>query len=149
MMAMPLANQIRRKAFAYLSGRQSLRSFHKWFVAATCDIPHVDESTQELVDEIDLLMAEYTSGHWTREDLNERLGALIENVSAGNRYGRWSEAGHLNAGYSLRSGATYQMIWSSPPAAHRQPHIRCSLARGRLSPSLRLEIGQSNTVLIS
>jgi hypothetical protein len=65
---------IRKKLSDYLSGRLSLRKFRDWFVPATWDVEEwASVPTQELVYEIKLRMAEYTSGYWTEDELRATL----------------------------------------------------------------------------
>ncbi len=80
-----MEGMIRHRLRHYLAGRISLTAFRAWFVPATWDVD--DRATPRiwnLVSSIKLRMAEYTSGHWTEDELRALLvqilthGGLVE-----------------------------------------------------------------------
>jgi hypothetical protein len=71
-----IRNQIRR----LLSNEVSLREFQKWYVPATWDIDRSNEaSSKDIASEIDLKLAEYTSGHLAEPELRHDLSKILEN----------------------------------------------------------------------
>ncbi len=74
---MKLYQQIINKLCKYIDGDITLQSFGKWFVPAVWDIDPKDVALNKLVYSIKLLFAEYSNGHWTKEQLRERLIDLI------------------------------------------------------------------------
>lgn len=72
-----LSAQIRKRLRSLVAGKTSLRSFQGWFVPVTWDIETAgDAVAKKLTYKIELLLAEYTSGHRTRSDLKDSLSAL-------------------------------------------------------------------------
>ncbi len=65
-----LADEIRVALARYLDGSVSLREFDRWFTRATWEIVS-DPVAEALADEIELRLSEYTSGHWTEEELRK------------------------------------------------------------------------------
>ncbi len=65
----------------YVSGRVSLRDFQEW-LAPRAWILDADEAPEQarLADRIELLLAEWSNGHWTEDELKERLGAYAVRV---------------------------------------------------------------------
>jgi hypothetical protein len=69
--------EIRRWLAAYLAGEISLSAFEDWFVPATWDLHRSDDPVPNaLAGEIKLRLAEFSSGHWTEDELKERLHHL-------------------------------------------------------------------------
>ncbi len=67
----------RRKLAAYLAGGMSLRAFNDWFVPSSWKIlPTASDELREFIYEIKLRLAEYSSGHWTKSQLREKLFPL-------------------------------------------------------------------------
>lgn len=72
-----LAAGIRAALAHYLAGEISLVDFDRWFTPSTWDIERqADPEAEALADEIDLRLAEYTSGHWTEPELRQKLRDL-------------------------------------------------------------------------
>lgn len=74
-MAPSLEQRIRESVMEYIAGRLSLRQFQEWFASQTWNLESVAEAgdLQQLVNEIDLLLAESSSGHWTEQELKGKL----------------------------------------------------------------------------
>jgi hypothetical protein len=71
-------SSIRLRLLRYLDGTDSLRMFRQWFVPSTWNVEEwASPRLQELVYSIKLLLAEYTSGHRSEEDLRARLSDLL------------------------------------------------------------------------
>lgn len=63
---------------AYVSGEITLQAFEEWFIPATWDIRKIpDAETLGLIREIQLLMAEYSSGDRSEDNLKGTLSALL------------------------------------------------------------------------
>ena len=74
--------QIREQLVKYLASEVSLREFQRWFVPATWDLKATDNaSTYKLVSDIGLLLAEYTSGHLSEDELRNDLRSFVEPVT--------------------------------------------------------------------
>lgn len=74
--------EIRQHLADWLEGRISLEEFEDWFVPATWDIHRSkDAEAEELTDEIELNLSEYTSGHLSPCQLRESLGPLARRAS--------------------------------------------------------------------
>jgi hypothetical protein len=72
-----LGAEIRDQIRSYLAGDKSLRDFQEWFVPATWDVERTDTEAAALAYSIDLWLAEYTSNHRTKEDLDTFLTNLV------------------------------------------------------------------------
>jgi len=82
-MGSTLDSEIREQLACYLAGQTSLRGFHEWLAprAWVADESENPEAT-ELADEIELRLAEFTSGHWSEAELKELLQPLVERHKA-------------------------------------------------------------------
>ncbi len=70
--------EIRKQLGHYLNSGISLEDFEDWFVAHSWNYNEAANLILlELVSEIELLLAEFSSGHWTEDDLKERLRPII------------------------------------------------------------------------
>lgn len=73
-----IENEIRQKLRQYLDGQASLAEFQRWFVPATWDIQLTGEfGAIELTGEIELRLAEHSSGHLHVEAMNEEFRNLL------------------------------------------------------------------------
>jgi len=72
-MATSSEQKIREAVLQYIAGRIQLRQFQEWFAANTWDVRAESSDAQQLVNEIDLLLAEFSNGHWTEGELRSRL----------------------------------------------------------------------------
>src|SRR5438128_2351866 len=71
---MPDALQIRSRLADWIDGRSSLSEFEDWFVPETWNIHKAsDAEAEDLTDEIELSLSEYSGGHLTLEQLKESL----------------------------------------------------------------------------
>ena len=78
-----LAAEIRRRLAQYLAGEISLETFDRWFVPATRDIDATnDPDASALTWEIYLLLAEYTRGDRSDDDLRAALAPLLVTAAA-------------------------------------------------------------------
>jgi hypothetical protein len=77
---MPLAAQIRAQIARYLTGAITLNEFQEWFVPEAW-VVEASSPAYDLAQTIELLLAEYTSGHRTQDELREALGALTVSVT--------------------------------------------------------------------
>ena len=72
---------------SYLSGRISLDDFEDWFVPRSWNFQAANPSLQNLVSEIELLLAEYSNLHISNESFRNELhriaGAPLSVVQAG------------------------------------------------------------------
>lgn len=66
--------ELHRQLARYLSGEISLNDFEDWFVPRSWNF-HAGStpSLQDIVSEIELLLAEYSNGHVVEEDLKQKL----------------------------------------------------------------------------
>lgn len=63
----------------YLAGQISLGEFHDWFIPATWDLGATgDASARTLAHQVQLRLAEFSSGHWTEEELQRQLAPLVQ-----------------------------------------------------------------------
>lgn len=76
---MTLEQEIRTRLAAYLDGGLSLEDFDHWFAGATWDVRHSDPAAAELVYEVELLVAEFTSGHRFESELRDELRRVLQN----------------------------------------------------------------------
>lgn len=120
--------QIRQAVTEYIAGRASLREFQEWFAPRTWDIGSMAQTGElpRLANEIDLLLAEFSNGHWTEQELKNKLqeysrvvqplkdlaGVLWSEVRAPYVYGVTSRA----SGYQ----ETMRFGEDSPPIPSRQ-----------------------------
>jgi hypothetical protein len=80
--------QIRSQIRRLLSNEVSLRDFQKWYVPVTWDIDRSNEvAAKNLAAEIDLKLAEYTSGHLTESEVRQDFSKLLENQTLEIRIG--------------------------------------------------------------
>lgn len=65
----------------YLSWEISLEEFRSWFDVATWDtFDTASPLAQQIAGQIDLWLAEFSSGHWTEAELREKLRPLARVV---------------------------------------------------------------------
>jgi hypothetical protein len=78
-----LAEEAIRKELAdYLTGKTSLRDFYDWFAVETWDIHEwAPAQVQDTVSRIKLLLAEYSSGHWSKAELKEQFRPLLTSLN--------------------------------------------------------------------
>jgi hypothetical protein len=75
----PLAVAIRRHLLDYLAGTVSLDEFKDWIVAATWGIDDTaSPEERQLAYDVELALAEESSGFLTREELHDDLQKLLD-----------------------------------------------------------------------
>ena len=70
--------EVYRRLVAYLGGRESLQAFRRWFDGSTWD---EGEWESPLVGQIELALAELSSGHRTEEDFRASLRNTLPTVT--------------------------------------------------------------------
>lgn len=82
------APEIREQLARFLFGDATLERFEEWFVPETWDADKAgDAEAEDLTNEIDLAVSEYTSGHLSAEELRTRLADVAFPPFAENRLG--------------------------------------------------------------
>ena len=72
------ASQIRARLAGWIDERTSLAEFEDWFVPATWDIHKSDDAEAEnLTNEIELSLSEYSGGYSSEEQLRMSLNRLV------------------------------------------------------------------------
>lgn len=57
---------------AHLIGRESLDQFEDWFVSQSWDAHKSnDQAAMDLISDIELRLAEFSNGHWSKEELQK------------------------------------------------------------------------------
>ena len=72
-----LRNEIIMKLCKYIDHQITLKDFADWFVPLAWNLSPKDTAVNKLVYEIKLRFAEHSNGHWTKEELREKLIDLI------------------------------------------------------------------------
>ncbi len=72
-MSASLEQQIREAVLQYTAGLVSLRQFQEWFASQTWDSLAETDEVRRLVNDIDLLLAEFSNGHWTEQEVKSKL----------------------------------------------------------------------------
>lgn len=74
--------ELHKQLVDFLSGEISVRDFQDWFDPATWDLggDFPSQLARELIAEIELRLCEFTSGHWSEQELKEKLTPLAEMV---------------------------------------------------------------------
>src|SRR5437870_5110683 len=76
-------SMIRQRLVGYLTGKLSLKTFYDWFMSLTCGVDDWPSSQlQELINGIKLRLAEYMSGHWSKDDLRRQLSPFVTSIEA-------------------------------------------------------------------
>ena len=71
-------DQIRYYLSEWMGGKISLREFEDWFVPATWDIHNSgNKDSEDLVDEIELRLSEYSSGFLSKDELRSEMKSLL------------------------------------------------------------------------
>ena len=80
----PLSFQINAHLCRYLTGEISLIEFQEWFIPSTWNVEHSqDPYAVELAANIHLLLAEFSNGDWTEEELRAKLAPLTIRYTVG------------------------------------------------------------------
>lgn len=78
--------EIHERLVGYLAHETTLSEFEDWFVHATWDrVARETPETADLIGEIELRLAEYSSGHRTEAGLRQFLLPLVMYVVVGER----------------------------------------------------------------
>jgi len=73
-----LEMQICEKLQRFVSSNITLAEFNHWFTPRTWDTRKMeDENLENLANEIELRIAEYSNGDWTKKELKEILKPLV------------------------------------------------------------------------
>lgn len=81
-----LRAEVRLRLGRYLAGEISVDELMAWLGPIAWDLPDTaDEATRELIDEVLLRWAEFTSGHWTDEEFRQALSQLTATTMSGTR----------------------------------------------------------------
>lgn len=81
MAASSFEHELHARVTAYVSGRSSLREFQEWFVPVAWALDERENPDQVLVaGAIELLLAEWSNGHWTEDELKEKLSEYAVDV---------------------------------------------------------------------
>jgi len=93
-MSQALYRQIHTSLLDYLSGHQTLEGFRDWFDRYTWGIYESLEGTTsaELAAEIELRLAEFSSGHWSEAELQRQLKPLLRIFVDSRQSWGWLEA---------------------------------------------------------
>lgn len=80
--------EIREQLARYLAGEIPLQQLEEWLVRRSWDLHRIaNERTHELVAELELLLAEFSNGDWTEEELRRMLAPLVESYTV--QVGPW------------------------------------------------------------
>jgi len=72
---------LRQHLLDLLLGETTLLEFDEWFALQTWDDSNVALDTRELAAEVELVLAEYTGGHWTWAEVRSHLQDLAQRVA--------------------------------------------------------------------
>jgi hypothetical protein len=61
----------------YLAGEETLADFQDWLAPLAWESDALDADAAELVDSVQLRVAEFTSGHLTEDELREELRTIL------------------------------------------------------------------------
>jgi hypothetical protein len=77
-MRLSLENRVRHEILRYVQHEITLASFEEWLVGATwSQLDPTDASLVHLVGAVELTLAEYSSGHWTEDEVRAHLQEAI------------------------------------------------------------------------
>lgn len=97
--------EIRAALVRFLDREISLAEFEDWFVPVAWNIEKTgNREAIELAAEIELRLAEFTSGHWSEDELRKILAPLVGVYETELSV----EVAHLGCGYSL-SGSSLDL----------------------------------------
>jgi hypothetical protein len=79
MMSTPLTDAIRERLGDYLAGQTTLDELEAWFVPATWDVEQAgDPAAVSLTGKVLLVLAEFSHGDWTEEEVRDLLGEIAD-----------------------------------------------------------------------
>jgi hypothetical protein len=77
-MTSQLDREIHDELVRYLAGEISMTDFRNWFYSTTWEIQQpIDQTLAEVIGEVGLRLAEFSSGHWTESELRGKLVPLV------------------------------------------------------------------------
>jgi hypothetical protein len=101
-MALSTGYNIRQTAMQYVAGKISLRTFEDWFTPIAWEIEKFqDPDAETLVYQIDVLLAEVSSGHRSENSLKSALVPVISNIVMGSGASKCFLIGAGSTFYSL------------------------------------------------
>lgn len=75
-----IERELRNRLVQYSAGEMSLAELQDWLVPNTWHLDRTeDQSSGQLVYRIELLLAEYSNGHWTESELRAKLRDYVRN----------------------------------------------------------------------
>lgn len=74
-------HELHAHVVAYVSGRRPLREFQEWFAPAAWALDERESPDDaHLAGAVELLLAEWSNGHWTEDELKEKLSEYAVDV---------------------------------------------------------------------
>lgn len=110
--------EIREKVAQYLTSRISLDQFEDWLVARSWNMhADSDRQSQKLASEIELRLAEYSSGHLTEQDLRRELVPYVTRyfITYGSYQPVLSSANDI-----IKAAGAFQVAYLAPIPAEQQ-----------------------------
>jgi hypothetical protein len=95
-MPLNLEGRIRQHLARVVAGRESLRSFNRWFVPATWNIKAHPRHVRELVYSVKARLDEHDKQYLTRSGLFEKLRLILSSYQIGNLVADFMETNARN-----------------------------------------------------
>jgi hypothetical protein len=104
---MEIENQISR----YIAGQSSLAEFHNWLIPVAWDIDRDSQPAKRLAHRAQLLLAEFSNGDRSEDELRSELWNLLNRVSITITvvYGSVSPVSMLNTSVTQGAGTVVAM----------------------------------------
>ena len=80
-MGLSLRDEINVRLSNYLAGQDELSELHNWLIPATWDVDAEPEKVKRLAHRVQLLLAEYSNGHQSEEELRSALWNVLNRSS--------------------------------------------------------------------
>lgn len=120
-------NQIRGSVARYLRGEISLDLFEDWFVERSWNMHRdSDEAAQKLASEIELRLAEHSSGHLDEPSLRLELLSLINKVDSFISFNDGLPAGNGFPNNNILDGGVIQFAGRVQQILHRPEGVEFS-----------------------
>jgi hypothetical protein len=75
--------ELRQKLLQFIKNDWSLEQFEDWFVPHSWNFEeNASPALKSLVGDIELALAEYSNGHWTKDELRRKLALLASTYRA-------------------------------------------------------------------
>lgn len=71
-------HEVLEQLAAYLAGAKTLPEFRRWFMPRAWDLGQAESNALPLTRTVELRLAEFSSGHWTEDELREVLLGLLD-----------------------------------------------------------------------